>query len=129
MLISLIGQHSESLCAEFDAADIAYLRCRPVAGDIRNYGQSIEVVANSISSVLAVATAFKSWMRAKRSRKIFMTARNNNIFEAERLSIDEIAHLLATGRSSTAFDTGGPEIQKPATVVASKSPDSALAEY
>ena len=57
-----------------------------------------------------------------------MTARNNNIFEAERLSIDEIAHLLATGRSSTAFDTGGPEIQKPATVVASKSPDSALAE-
>jgi hypothetical protein len=126
MLISLIGKHSDSLCAEFDAADIAYLRCRPVAGDIRKYGQSVEIVASSISSVLAVATAFKSWMRAKRSRKIFMTARNDRVFEAETLSIDEIAHLLATGRSSTAFDTGGPEIRKPATVVASELPDSAL---
>ena len=126
MLISLVGQHSDSLCAEFDTADIAYLRCRPIAGDIRNYGQSVEVVASSISSVLAVATAFKSWMRARHSRKIFMTARNYKVFEAETLSIDEIAHLLVTGRSSTAFDTGGPETRKPATAVASKLPDGTL---
>ena len=126
MLISLIGQHSDSLCAEFDAADIAYLRCRPVAGDIRNYGQSVELVASSISSVLAIATAFKSWMRARRSRKIFMTGRNYKVFEAETLSIDEIAHLLVTGRSSTAFDTGGPETRKPETAVGIKVPDSAL---
>jgi hypothetical protein len=112
MLISLVGQHSESLCTELEAAGIAFVRHPPIAGDIRYDGQTVEVIADSLAAVSTVALVFKSWIRARSSRKIILTARNYKVFDAGRLSVEEISHLLVVGKRSTAVDTSGIESRK-----------------
>ena len=52
----------------------------------------------------AVASMFKSWMRATASRKVFITTNDNMVFHAEGLSVEEIARLLSIAKNTIAFD-------------------------
>lgn len=102
--MSLIGQQSESLCAELEAAGLKYTRNSYIAGDVRNTGTSIEIAADAPTGFMAVASVIKQWMKARSSRKIILTTIDYRIIHADRLSVEELARLLAIVKDSTAFD-------------------------
>jgi hypothetical protein len=109
MLITLVGQQSDSLCAEFAAAGLEFILHQPVAGDIRKFDETVDVIANSLDTVVAFALAFKSWTKVRRTRKVIITSKDNKIFHVDDLSLDELVHLLVVGKSCTAFDTRRPD--------------------
>jgi hypothetical protein len=114
MFISLVGHQAESICADLEAAGIAFVRHPPVAGDIRKNGQTVEVFAQSLPVVETVASVLTSWVRAKLSRKAIITSKHYYAFDVEKLCSDEISHLLVMGRGLTVFDTCANGPQSPA---------------
>lgn len=79
----------------------------PPAGVIMNAGETVEILnALQIPSIAAsLATVICAFVRARSSRKIIITLKDNQIVHAEGYSEKEIQSILSNVKNITAIET------------------------
>jgi hypothetical protein len=110
MVISLLGKDADTLLADFDAANITYIRRPP----------SVGVIVNAIPEILittfipTVGAVMIKWVKAKASRKIQITTKNNNIIHVEGTGYDadEFFQALSEAKMICVFDNTKPTSKK-----------------
>ncbi|HEY6874711.1 MAG TPA: hypothetical protein VI298_18480 [Geobacteraceae bacterium] len=97
---------------------VALNSCGPM-----NAGEMLEIVKTVGNAALwpSLATVIVAFIRARKSRKVMITTKDNKIFHAEGYSVEEISQILHEARSITAIDTKKPEITSD-TVAPSQQP-------
>jgi len=75
-----------------------------------NAGEMLEIVKTVGNATLwpSLASVIVAFIRARKSRKVTITTKDNKIFHAEGYSMEEISQILHEARSITAIDTEKP---------------------
>jgi hypothetical protein len=106
MRISLLGESTQELIEELDAAGVEFQHQSFPPGTVVNGGDWLEFAQSSIPWA-AIAAALTAWLKSRASRKVVITRNDNVIFQAEGLSVDEVERLLRSSRNVIAADTSG----------------------
>ncbi len=112
MRILLLGPGSDSLTTALDDAGIGYERRsqKPEPGVIVNAsGDVVQIVGHAIPWA-SVVTVLVAWLRARASRKIIVTTKDNNVVHTEGYSVEQFEQILAQAREVTAIDTKKSEV-------------------
>lgn len=75
-----------------------------------NAGEILEIIKTVGNTALwpSLATVVVAFIRARKSRKIIIQTKDNQILHAEGFSVEEISKLLENARDITVIDTSKP---------------------
>lgn len=75
-----------------------------------NAGEILEIVKTVGNAALwpSLATVIVAFIRARKSRKIIIQTKDNQIFHAEGFSVEEISKMLENAKNITAIETKKP---------------------
>ena len=102
MVISLVGKHSVSLLADFDAAGVPY-EVRDLTPPV--YLASGEVVNLAEAVISAATVVIVAWIKYAPTRKVMITLPDNKIVQAEGRSVAEVEQLLRAAKQVHVVDT------------------------
>jgi hypothetical protein len=106
MIIGLIGNGSDNLLREFDAAGVQYERRPPQPGVIMNSGDAVLIASSAIS---AVAVVLSAWLNARNSRNAILTMKDNKIERLEGKSVEDVERLLKVAKKIMVMETKKPD--------------------
>lgn len=85
---------------------------KPQPGVIMNVtGEVLQFLEHSIPWA-SIATVLVAWLRARSSRKIIVTTKDNKVIHAEGYSVEQFEQILAQAREATVIDTEKSEVTK-----------------
>lgn len=104
MRVSLFKDSHASFLQALDDAGLQYEEIKPVPGQILASGAMV-VVAQTAAIAGSIATVLVAWLKARSSRKIFVTLEDNRSVQLEGYSVQQVEQLLPLVRQMSAIDT------------------------
>lgn len=104
MRVSLFKDSRPSFLGALDAAKIAYNETTGVPGTVMASGSTIFVeITAAVAAPLAAVVVM--WIRARASRKVILTMKENTVVHIEGYTAEQVQELLSRVDSLTAIDT------------------------
>lgn len=104
MRVSLFKDSHASFLQALDDAGLQYEEIKPVPGQILASGTMV-VIAQTAAIAGSIATVLVAWLKARSSRKIFITLEDNRSIQLEGYSIQQLEQLLPLVKQMSAIDT------------------------
>ncbi len=114
MRVLLLGPGSDSFPATLQDAGIEHqlLPRRPQPGVIMNAtGDILQFIGHAVPWA-SVATFMVAWLRARASRKIIVTTKDNKVIHTEGYSVEQFEQVLTDAREVAVIDTKKSEATK-----------------
>ena len=109
LVVHVLAGADDDFYEMLDEAGVAFTRRLPQSGVIMNAGDSIEVLQNLASGgvwIGALATVIVKWIKARSSRKVIVTTKENEVVHVfEGMSAEEIERILKATRDLAIIDT------------------------
>ncbi|MBN3750767.1 hypothetical protein G3N96_35980 [Burkholderia sp. Se-20373] len=91
----VLFKHSkESFLSELNRASIKYSPVETFSSGIMASGELI-AIAQTVASSTAVATIVSAWLKARASRKVIVTTKDNQVTHLEGYSVKDIEKILS----------------------------------
>lgn len=105
--VQLFKNSYRSFTEHLDSEGIEFSRRIQLSEVPMAAGLTIEIVSAIAQATPwgALAIAVVAWMNARKSRKVIITTKNNEVFHIEGYSADEAEKLIAQSKTMTVIDT------------------------
>ena len=104
--ISLFKDSYDSFVKLLDENGIEYNKIHHPPGTILASGTTIEIISKiaSITPWRTLANTIIAWLGTRKSRKVIITTKNNEVFHIEGYSASEVNSILSEAKNIVAFD-------------------------
>jgi len=106
--IALFKHSEKTFLQALDEAEIPYQEVRPELGQILACG-AVVTIAQTAAVAGAIASVLVAWIRARASRKIILTLKDDTIVHLEGEPVDRVEELLPLVKRADVIDTESDE--------------------